>query len=382
MASTRKYDINHTNSGAFVNTFRRERPHLVSTAKSEDCEKIAKKLIASIENALEQSTPKLAPQDSSGQGAVNRRPRKVADLFIIARQLMSEDRRRVSRQTNYQNSRPNYSKIDFFDKQLSFYVGDQCPNQMVNKKYAKPSQGVEVDAEQIKELIQKLPPNKLPGLDCVQNEVWQSILKCDEEYLVNFITMMLKALYFPKVFKQGKLIVFRKPYRRGYGPENYRFVTVATAFCKLYERLLVQQLKDPQLMNYLGRVNSQHGFTKNKSRFSALNAVVDEVRDIKRSRQFGVLISLDLKRAFDLISWDHIMQVAERNLDRKKCILISQLLKDRTIKLNDYERKIHRGLPQGSASSHLLWLIGTSDLMLGLASIPNLTPVAFVDDLM
>lgn len=381
MASTRKYDISKTNTGIFVNTFRRERPQLVSTGKNEDYERIAKKLVASVENALEQSTPKLEPQDRSRQGAVYRLPSKLRDLFIIARQLIDEDRRRVSRQ-NYQNySRANYSKIDFFDKQLSFYVGDQCPNQLVNKKYAKPNE-IDVDVEQIKELINKLPPNKLPGVDYIPNEVWQSILKCEEEYLINFISMILKALYFPAVFKQGKLIAFRKPHRRGYGPENYRFVTIATSFCKLYERLLVYQLRDQQLMDYLGRVNCQHGFTKNKSRFSALSAVVDEMRDIKRSGQFGVLISLDLKRAYDLISWDHIMQVAERNLDRKKCILISQLLKDRTIKLNEYERKIHRGLPQGSASSHLLWLIGTSDLMLALSSIMNVTPVAFVDDLM
>ena len=381
MASTRKYDIKHTNSGLFLNTFRRERPDLISTGKNEDCERIAKQLIASIENALEQSTPKLAPGDRSRQTTVYRVPRKLGDLFIISRQLMNE-RRRVNMQANYENTyRSNYSKVDFFDKQLSFYTGDPCPNQLVNKKFAKPSH-IEIDREQIRELINVLPPNKLPGLDCIQNEVWQSILKCEEDYLLDFISMLLNALYFPKVFKSGKLITFRKPHRRGYGPENYRFVTVATAICKLYERLILHQLKDAQLMTYLNRVDCQHGFTRNKSRFSALNAVVNEMRDIKRNRQFGVLISLDLKRAFDLISWDHIMQVVEHNLDKKKCILISQLLKDRTITLNDFERKIHRGLPQGSASSHLLWLIGTSDLMLSLSSIPNLKPVAFVDDLM
>lgn len=134
-------------------------------------------------------------------------------------------------------------------------------------------------------------------------------------------------------------------------------------------------------MNYLNRVDNQHGFTKNKSRFTALNLVVNEMVSIRRNRQFGVLIQLDFKRAFDLISWDHIMKVAELNLNKEQVILISQLLKDRTVKFNNFNRNLHRGLPQGSPSSHLLWLLGTSDLMLKLSSIPNLLSVGFVDDL-
>lgn len=383
MTSTRKYDIDHINSSNFINVFRKERPNLPQTTRDEDCERLSAELVRSVQVALEHSAPKFNNNYdvTKKNSMINRLPRNVGDLFIISRSLMNENRRTLNRSTNYQNSRPNYSKKDFFERQLSFYIGDQCSNRLAYKPIAKPI-STQIDEDTIRSLIDRLPSNKLPGLDCIPNEVWQCILKCDENYLIQFLNTLIKALHFPDAFKQGKLIVFRKPHRTGYHPENYRFITIQSTLCKIYERLIVRKLKDQNLMNYLDSVVNQHGFTRNKSRYTALDVIVNEMESVKSKRQYGVLIQLDLSRAFDLISWDHILKVAENNLDDEKFILIAELLKGRTIRLNDYERQTHRGLPQGSPSAHLLWLIGTSDLLLKLSSIVNLKSAAFVDDFM
>lgn len=113
---------------------------------------------------------------------------------------------------------------------------------------------------------------------------------------------------------------------------------------------MINKLKDHKLMNYLNQVTNQHGFTMNRSRFTALDVIVNEMKFVKSTNQFGVLIQLDFKRAFDLISWDHILKVAQDNLDNEKFILISEILKERTIQMNDYQRKTHRGMYHISTS--------------------------------
>jgi len=380
MASTRRYDINNMNSGGFVKTFRKEKPKLNNSTRAEDCDRLTESVIKSVQVALEQSTPKFNSENNNkARTNLFRIPRNVSDLFIISKSLLNESRRQYYQTSNYE--RPNYSKKQFFEQQLSYYIGDQCSNKRVYKKFSKPTTN-QVDENLIKDIINKSPTNKLPGLDYIPNEVWQCILKYDEEYLIEFINNLIEALHFPAAFKQGKLIVFRKPNRSGYHPENYRFITIQSTICKIFEKLIVHKLRDQDLMGYLNRVNNQHGFTRNKSRYSAINVIVDEMKSVKSRKQYGVLIQLDLSRAFDLISFDHIMKVAEANLDAEKVVLIAEILKNRTIRLNDYERQTHRGLPQGSPSSHLLWLIATSDLMLSLSSVANLTSAGFVDDFM
>lgn len=104
-------------------------------------------------------------------------------------------------------------------------------------------------------------------------------------------------------------------------------------------------MKDDQLQSYLDQVTNQHGFTRGKSRFTALQTVYNEMLIVKKQNQFGVVIQLDIKRAFDLISWNHILRIAEKNLDDEKYLLIAELLKNRVIRMNHYERKMHRGKP-------------------------------------
>lgn len=226
MASTRKYDVDQINLNGFIKTFRKEKPKLIQTTKTEDCERLAVSLIKSIQIALEKSCPKLTYENKVKQSIVNRVPRRVSELFLISKSLTKENRIRTNRLVNYQNTKPNYSKYDFFEKQLAFYVGDQCPNQMVYKQFNKPINRIEIDEETIREVFDTYArPGKIPGLDFIPTEIWQIILKFDGDYLIQFIRELFK-FYVPKVFKESKLVIFRKPNRSGYSPENYRFITI------------------------------------------------------------------------------------------------------------------------------------------------------------
>lgn len=235
MASTRKYDIDHINSSAFVKTFRKEKPKLIAT-KPEDCERLATDLIKSIQISLNSSCPKFDDNNKPKTKSIAYRlPRNISDLFLISRALLNENRRQNYRTANYQSTlRPNHSKIDFFEKQLAYYIGDQCSNKLAFKKNSKLPSVFPIDENRIDDLITRLPSDKLPGLDFIPNEIWQCILKCDRDYLMEFIRILVQNLYFPHIFKQGKLIVFRKPFRRGYEPENFRFITVQSAICMFF----------------------------------------------------------------------------------------------------------------------------------------------------
>lgn len=213
MASTKKYNIDKINSNNFVKVYKKEKPDLNRNSSKEELEKLAKDFISSIQTALDKSAPKLTINTESRieNSSINRIPRCSKDLFILSKNLLQEQRRIRYRNSNsYQSTRPSFSKEKFFEEQLNYYVGDQCPNDMINKKIKKPTKSKDFDEEIIKNLIGKLPADKIPGLDFIPSTIWKFLLEIDQAYLIQFIKILLRASYFPAIFKEGDYSFFLK----------------------------------------------------------------------------------------------------------------------------------------------------------------------------
>ena len=97
-----------------------------------------------------------------------------------------------------------------------------------------------------------------------------------------------------------------------------------------------------------------------------------------------VLITVDVKNAFNTASWRLIVQKLEnKGISTYLIRLVDSYLKDRTVILRDSENrseemKISQGVPQGSVIGPMLWNI----LYDGVLEVPRGTKlIAFADDL-
>jgi retron-type reverse transcriptase len=119
----------------------------------------------------------------------------------------------------------------------------------------------------------------------------------------------------------------------------------------------------------------QYGFTPQKSTLDAINNVINLAKRQLKLKQFLLIISLDIKGAFDNAFWSYILyQLFIKNTPKNLYGLIRSYLSDREVILiiNDLmaNKSIDRGCGQGSACAPGLCNI-LFDELLQLALPPN-----------
>ena len=117
------------------------------------------------------------------------------------------------------------------------------------------------EPEKISNIIKNLKNNKAPGVDNIQNV----ILK----YLEPSLTTILKKIfdssyeigYFPKRWKEGKVIMLYKNKGQKNDTKNYRPITLLNQFGKIFEKSIEQKIRSWAEEN--NRINlEQSGFRK------------------------------------------------------------------------------------------------------------------------
>lgn len=138
----------------------------------------------------------------------------------------------------------------------------------------------------------------------------------------------------------------------------YRPLCIIHAWAKLMEYII----KD-KIMNELGNipfVPNQFGYTKNKSTVDAMDRLMELNETTNLKRKFIVLVTMDVKNAFNSIKWSSILKaMEERNMPAYLKRLIRDYFKDSKMKYLTtegwIERKMQKGVPQGSVIGPILW---------------------------
>jgi retron-type reverse transcriptase len=129
----------------------------------------------------------------------------------------------------------------------------------------------------------------------------------------------------------------------------------------------------------------QYGFRKRRSTVDAITQVMKFADSCKKKRVICLMIAMDIKNAFNTLSWDGIIEeMIKRKLPWKIIRLISNYLTDRRIIANNQfgkvEYQIAAGLPQGSVLGLFLWNIVYDRLLERLHNRVLFKAIAFVDD--
>lgn len=211
-----------------------------------------------------------------------------------------------------------------------------------------------------------LQNKKAPGPDSIPTEVLKAIAKTTPEILLNLLNTCLNERYFPKEWKIQRLVLIPKGKGDPNSPSAYRPLCMLNTMGKLYEKLLQARLMTA-VEDAGGLSNKQHGFRKGFSTIGAIKEVVQAAHNTQHgnrfSRNFLMLVTLDVKNAFNSASWKHILDALEHifKIPVYLMAILRSYLSDRRLIFDTLtgtkEREITAGAAQGSILGPDLWNI-------------------------
>lgn len=201
----------------------------------------------------------------------------------------------------------------------------------------------------------KLKKGKSPGPDEVPVEVaWLVCMEFTEKCLEMYNWCLTRG-EFPDCWKITKLVLIPKPKKARSDPTTYRPICLTNVMGKILEHMIQRRLR-LETVNRLS--NAQYGFRKGLSSVDAIKRVIELGCNAKRDGKHAVLVTLDVKNAFNSVAWADIdnalLKKGSPEYLRK---IIQSYLSSRSMLVGGDALPTSAGVPQGSVLGPLLWVM-------------------------
>ena len=138
--------------------------------------------------------------------------------------------------------------------------------------------------------------------------------------------------------------------------------TMGKAFEILINARLQAELETKQIIS-----NKQYGFRKGRSTIEAIMSIIKkaeaENEKTLKTRKLVLVILLDIKNAFNSISWRAVKTSSQKyNISIYLQKIVDSYLSDRIVKCKGIEKKMTAGVPQGSVLGPTLWNIAYNEI--------------------
>lgn len=238
--------------------------------------------------------------------------------------------------------------------------------------------------EEVRAAVLRAKNGKAPGPDGIPAEAIKAVAVSNIGWLTEGYNRQWRKGAFPKGWKRSKLVLIDKPRKDG-APLSYRPICLLSCVGKVYERLLENRLTE-EIERGEGLYDRQFGFRQGMSTMDAVRRVTEIVDAVNsasyKRRGFCVLVTLDVRNAFNSLKWDKIVQELERRrVSGRLRKVIQNYLSDRQVVAeHDISFEATCGVPQGSVLGPTLWNIAY-DTVLKQSMPPGISMIAFADDL-
>ncbi len=241
-----------------------------------------------------------------------------------------------------------------------------------------------ITSEKVRAAFDAFSTGKSPGEDQIRPEILHHL---PDEY-INAYTTLYRAIILtghnPEVWAKARVAFLPKPGKSDYSdPRAYRPISLVSFLHKGLERLVKWNIEEgPLVQNPLH--HHQHAFRAGRSCESALSAVVDRLERAIHQGHYGLVVSLDIKGAFDGLQITSIKKgFQEKGVSEHITNWYINFLSNRqariSLKGHSISRWLTQGVAQGGVLSPLAWNIAF-DGLLKLINMDGALGIGFADD--
>ena len=214
--------------------------------------------------------------------------------------------------------------------------------------------------KEVKDALLSLGMYKSPGPDGIPGITIHASI----DILLPFWVMLFNACgrlgYFPDVWKKDVTIVIPKPGKDDYSvPKAYRPISLLSQLGKTLERLYVNRVN--RLHEEVGVFSKeQHGFMLNRSCMTALDDLLQHIRDEQEQDKKVLMMNLDVEGAFNRTWHVAILKsMLKKGIPSYIVQMVRSFLADRVVRLlyagSKKEDYTPDGCPQGAVFSPMFY---------------------------
>lgn len=226
--------------------------------------------------------------------------------------------------------------------------------------------------KELQDAAKSLKPGKAPGPDGIPTSVIKIIAQEFPYLMLDAYNACLVTGTFATIWKRQRLVLLDKGKGTPLTPSSFRPLCMLDIAGKLLEKLIQGRLrKDIDCAG--GFAENQHGFRKSRSTIGAIKKIISTTAEAwsgnLKSRKVCILLTLDVKNAFNSAKWDDILDALEHRFKIKKENLgiIDDYLDARTLIVKTtegpQEYQTTAGVPQGSVLGPDLWNANYDELL-------------------
>ncbi|PRP79463.1 hypothetical protein PROFUN_12589 [Planoprotostelium fungivorum] len=224
-----------------------------------------------------------------------------------------------------------------------------------------------ITEDDLDKTLKNLRKDKSPGIDDIPNEALQFLPIQMKRNLLHMMNLILNQKKLPDIWKHSPVSLIYKDGQKT-NPLNYRPISLLCTSYKVLSRIINERLNDVIRTHHLIQPD-QHGFQRGKGTHHSIAEHLACIEDSLAHNKDLYVIYLDLKKAYDSVEHNVLLNTLYRyKFDRSAIDIIQMLLKDNVLQfktahgLSD-EIKVSRGVRQGDVISPTLFLLFINPLI-------------------